>query len=147
MLIQVVTFYIENKKHIHSETLASANIDKQFQIAPASEWNEFSGLKFKIPAACTSLLDSCKLIKNDYSLRLKVDTGTLSSSASYIMIPIEIGSVPIVQPDAAGISDKLSVVYQPIKSRGKNNDGEIKLNNIINFFDPLYPVFIENQAR
>lgn len=116
------------------------------KIKVSSRLNEnVVNLRLRIPPACPSLLNSTtNLIKNEYSFRfcfVSIDEEKSDQVDLFFKIPIEIGTVPILNQKSDYGSKRLSFVYKPSQSRGKNDDGNLKRSNIIKFFDPLYPFY------
>lgn len=132
MLVQNITYIARRQRKKMTDVVAKLEL-VGCEVSSKSE-RKFNNLRLRIPATCPSLLESCEIIKNNYEIQLKVDASGLCK-AKYLKIPIDIGTVPLDM-------DKLSnLEFEKKQSRGINNDGEIKMTNHIDFYDPLYPVY------
>lgn len=142
MLVHEVTVYAGAAANKQRDEIAKMRFD-QCRVGSGGQ-GTFTNLRLKIPPTCPSLLNSCRIIKNQYNLELKLDAHGLASMSKYLKIPIEIGTVPIDKCIVSDVSSKISnVKYQPYRPRGLNNDGQVRKKVCIDFYDPLYPVLMD----
>lgn len=138
-LVQNISFLVRSEKLTFKENVLEIDVSDH-RVKPSTQ-ETFSSVKFKIPPTCSSLLDSCQFIQNHYTFELKIEANGLPSLANYLIIPVFIGTVPLLDPRVA---PNLPLSYEIIIPIGaKNNDGEIQKLNFINFFFPIYPILNE----
>ena len=113
----------------------------------------WSNVRLKIPTVCPSLLDSCRLIKLDYILRLVVNVSTLSINKQ-LDIPIVIGTVPLNESKLPANPD-IRYYKSILERRGKSdqnleeeeNDSALIISegnsneNTLWKFKPKYPYY------
>lgn len=137
-LVQKITVRLK-KSTKKSRTIVEKLYLDDCQVRPGGQ-EYFSNLKLKIPTTCPSLVETCPIIQLYYFIQLKADVN--GPSPIYIEIPIEIGTVPLMEENMADVSSIQNFSYVK-KSRGENNDGKININESIDFYDPLYPVYTD----
>lgn len=105
---------------------------------PGSE-RSFTNVELKIPITCPSLADTCGIIKNEYSLRLKI-----GPSSEEVIIPITIGTVPVVDENANSWGSPLPqprYVKSMTTKAKKDENGVMRTINVLSAYSPMYPVF------
>ena len=107
VLVQTTTLiYNRSRKHKSSRNIVTLRYDGT-KIGPQMKENWAVG--FKIPALCPSLLDTCRIIKLDYTLSLIVKFNGLTIG-KMLDIPIIVGTVPLYD-SRIYLPDKYTIAY------------------------------------
>ena len=132
------------------------------KIGPRMQRN-WSNVGLLIPAVCPSLLNTCRIIKIDYTLRLIVKYNGLMSIGEQLNIPIVLGTVPL-KDSKINLHDYSKIeYYRSIVDRNGRIDGKIpnwranieelsenalgnhkkEYNHQLQYFEPRYQYYEE----
>ena len=122
ILVQTTTLiYNRSRKHKSSRNIVTLRYDGP-EIGPRMKEN-WSNVGLIIPAVCPSLLNTCRIIKLDYTLRLIVNFNGLTIR-KMLDIPILIGTVPLYD-SKINLPDKYTIAYyRSIVDRNGRVDGK-----------------------
>ena len=114
----------------------------------------WSNVQLKIPPVCPSLLETCRIIKLDYTLTLVVDVSAFSVN-KVVDLPIVIGTVPLYDSNIylssvatneycnSIVGRDLRIKRHDLKKKELEAIGDYKkrFKYELSYFEPRYPYY------